>query len=475
MQINFNAMDIDPEFWEDKLVNLVSRFEKMLKSNREEYFNADDFIDIIDTYVGRNKFDYAEKAVDIALKFHPLSVDILTLKAEIHINKIELNKALKVLKFAQTIDNGSIDLILTWGFYYHKCRQNQKAKMFFERAIKNSTGDELKDTLLFIARFYSDEKESQQSIEYFKRLYDIDPDNLDVIFELAKYYAELGDSQSALKMLEAGLDIDPFDFVFWRLKGDIHKSINEYTEAIDAYENSLAIFPGNYLSCHGLSNLYFSQKEYKKSIEANNLYTDDIYEDEYNYYNNACCYYEMGQYDQAIKNYTQSINIDPNPEPYLTWFGLGKAYYKLGNFLESYKYFQKTLKKNPEQENAWMYLGLTQLELGFFNHAILSFERALSSTPENIDIWKIYFKSVYYHLTIEKAFDVICNIISKNPGNSESLLYKSACLIELGQITEAEQVLKIALTQNAPLDEFITFYPKILNLENFALIINKLC
>ena len=178
-------MDFDPGFWEDKVINLIFKFEKMLKSNKEEYFDIDDFIDIIDIYLDMNKIEAAEKAVDIAIKYHPLSVDIITLKAEVYLKKNELNKAFKVLKFAQTLNEDSIDLILTWGFYYHKCRQNQKAKMFFERAIAKSNGDDLKDTLLFIARFYSDEKEHLQSIEYFNRLYEIDTENLDVIFELA--------------------------------------------------------------------------------------------------------------------------------------------------------------------------------------------------------------------------------------------------------------------------------------------------
>ena len=130
-------MDFDPGFWEDKAINIVFRFEKMLKSNKEEYFDIDDFIDIIDTYLSLNKVDAAEKAVDIAIKFHPLSVDIITLKAEVHIKKNELNKAFKILKFAQTLNEDSIDLILTWGFYYHKCRQDQGLKCFSREQYPN--------------------------------------------------------------------------------------------------------------------------------------------------------------------------------------------------------------------------------------------------------------------------------------------------------------------------------------------------
>jgi len=464
-------MDFDPGFWEDKAINLVFRFEKMLKSNKEEYFDIDDFIDIIDTYLSLNKVDAAEKAVDIAIKFHPLSVDIITLKAEVHIKKNELNKAFKILKFAQTLNEDSIDLILTWGFYYHKCRQDQRAKMFFERAISKSTGDDLKDTLLFIARFYGEEKELQQSIEYLNRLYDIDTENLDVIFELASLYYEVDEYESALWMIDLGLDIDPLDFLFWQLKGDVSQSLSQIPEAIDAYENALAIEPGNYFAFYGLSNLYFLQKEYKKSLEINKLYTDGFFEDEYIYYNNGCCYYEMGEYDRAIDNFKKSMTYDPNSDPYLTWLGLGKTYYKLKDYKESYKYLKKTLDKNSDLEYAWLYLGYVQLELGRYSGATRSFEKAALCNPENSEAWGCYFKTTYNFLGIDKAYNVICKIIEKNPGKPEYILFKTACLIELNRIDEAEQELRIAIAQKASFEDFFLFYPKIKNLENFMQII----
>lgn len=466
-------MDFDPGFWEDKVINLIFKFEKMLKSNKEEYFDIDDFIDIIDIYLDMNKIEAAEKAVDIAIKYHPLSVDIITLKAEVYLKKNELNKAFKVLKFAQTLNEDSIDLILTWGFYYHKCRQNQKAKMFFERAIAKSNGDDLKDTLLFIARFYSDEKEHLQSIEYFNRLYEIDTENLDVIFELASLYYEVDDYESALLMLDAGLDVDPLDFLFWQLKGDVYHTLNKIPEAIDAYENSLAIEPGSYFAFYGLSNLYFLQKEYKKSLEVNKIYTDEFFDDEYSCYNNGCCYYEMGEYDKAIENFQKSMAYDSTPDPYLTWFGLGKAYYKLKDYDKSCEYFKKTLDINPDLDYVWLYLGYVQLESGRYLHAANSFEKAANCNPENDEACDCYFKITYNFLGIDEAYKVICEIIEKNPNNPKYLLLKTACLIELDRIDEAEQELRTAIAQKPSLDDFFIFYPKIKELENFMHIIEQ--
>ena len=75
----------------------LTRFEKMLKTNRILFFDSNEFENIISYYLENGKINLAKKAIKLALEQHPASTNLTLFKIEILIFENKLEKAERLL------------------------------------------------------------------------------------------------------------------------------------------------------------------------------------------------------------------------------------------------------------------------------------------------------------------------------------------------------------------------------------------
>ncbi len=464
-------MDFEPDFWDEEQLGLIRRFENMLKDNRVEYFDVNEFVDIIDYYVDFYQSSQASKAIDMALKFHPYSTEILIKKAQSLLLKNDLNKALEVIKLARSLEETNPEVYICWGVYYLKRGQQSQAKKQFSTAIELAEQDEIFDVYLVIARAYKSENNLQQAIIYIVELLEKEPGNPELVFELANCYHESGDYDEEIKLYDDVLASDPFEELIWYQKGDAHWELGEIGKAIESFEFAIAIDPRFTLPVVDLADLYIEQGMYQKAIDVLTEYIRYDSELATVYCFLAECYLKLGDYNKSLETYEKALAIDP--EYGATWFGIGEVYYNEHQYHESYLYFRKALKLNPTNGAYWRYLGAVQLELGFDKHGIRSFERATHYSPNDKESWIMRFITAYFGQGIESAYEIACQAIEIFQTEAEFYFHKTACLIEKNQIAAAEQSFAQALTLNpGAFDNFAIFYPKIYSFGNFKKLIN---
>src|SRR5512145_1049812 len=94
----------DHYFEEESLYQAISRFEDMIKSNSNLYFDICEFEIIIDYYLDQHNFRIAEEAVIHGLNQHPHSGEIKSRMAQIYIQNGKPAKGLRLLREIETID-----------------------------------------------------------------------------------------------------------------------------------------------------------------------------------------------------------------------------------------------------------------------------------------------------------------------------------------------------------------------------------
>ena len=464
-------MDFESNFWDDDKHALIHRFENMLKEDRVEYFDVNEFVDIIDYYLDYFQNSQAINAIDLALKFHPLSAEILVKKAQSLLLKSDLNKAADVLRLAQSLDKTNAEIYIYWGVYYLKRGQKLQAKRSFAEAIATADKELKFDIYYIIARAYRSEDMMEEAIRYLVEINEMEPDNNDIVLELASCYHDIDDFEEEIKIYDQILDKEPFEELVWHQKGNAHWELGQINNAIEAFEFSIAIDPQFTLPVVDLADLYIEQGMYLKAIDILLDYLKYDSEMVTIYVYLAECYMKLGQYDKSIEIYEKALTIDADYSP--IWFGIGEVYFNEQQYHESYLYIRKALKLNPEQGVYWRHMGAVQMELGFERHALRSFERATHYTPGDKEAWLMRFISCYFGQGIENAYQVACQAIEIFQSEAEFYFYKTACLIEKDQIHAAEQSFVQALTLNPEaFDEFAIFYPKIFAFDNFKILIN---
>lgn len=94
---------------------------------------------------------------------------------------------------------------------------------------------------------------------------------------------------------------------------------------------------------------------YKQAIEIDEKYVDA-------YLGLGVAYYEKGQFDLELEAYQKAIEIDPNNADSL-WY-LASAYEDLGKFDQALKYYQDALKVKPDDQINLYSLGIIYVVLG---------------------------------------------------------------------------------------------------------------
>lgn len=103
------------------------------------------------------------------------------------------------------------------------------------------------------------------------------------------------------------------------------------------------------------------------------------------YYLQANQYLVNGNYDEAIKNYTQAIKFNPNIFEY--HFGLGFAYHSKGDLESAIKEYRTALKLNSNNAELHYNLGTALLNKGDKDAAIKELQIAVKLNPKYVDAY----------------------------------------------------------------------------------------
>lgn len=131
-------------------------------------------------------------------------------------------------------------------------------------------------------------------------------------------------------------------------------------------------------------------------------------------------------YDEAIKEFKNALEIDPNFAE--VYNNLGLAYLKKNMLQQARDVFSEATKKNSEYADFHNNLGLTYFLLNNFEETIVELEKALTINPEYIDaqynLCALYLKSIVEDVQetsfpskierLNKVKELLDNIICEN-------------------------------------------------------------
>lgn len=103
------------------------------------------------------------------------------------------------------------------------------------------------------------------------------------------------------------------------------------------------------------------------------------------YTNRGNDYEFIGDYNQALVNYTKALKINPNIEG--VYCNRGLVYAAMGNLPQAIADYDKAIEINPNDEDAYNNRGLAYKNKEDFIHAISDFNKALEINPNSAQIY----------------------------------------------------------------------------------------
>ena len=437
----------------DETMEIVQRYEDMLKHNRSLFFDVVDFENIIEYYLNSENSQSASQAVDIAFSMHPYSSEIQIKKAELLIMDDKFNEALDILNVLVKIEPDNGELHFLKGETLLALGELNSAHESFWYAT-NAFSDDKVDLLYRIASLYQDIDEINFALRYLLYGYSIKKDSLNILFELGYSYEKLNELSKSEDFYNKYLDINPFSSSVWYNLGIVHTRNGEFTKALEAYGFALAIDPDNTSAIHNMANTYATIEKY---AEAEKAFTELIQFEPENpriYASIGECCEKLENYDKAFEVYNKCLEIDEMyPDAF---FGMGIVNLKKDNLALALEQIKKAIEIETDNYDYWLGLAKVYFEMGSDIEAMDAYKEATNLNPDEVDAYIGIIELLLYEEKFSAVEELYHEISEKFVTNAAlKILFASALYLQ-GKSKLALTLLKQAKKLNIfTIEEFL--------------------
>ena len=220
-----------------------------------------------------------------------------------------------------------------------------------------------------------------EKIQLLDQVIELEPDNLDAYFYRGLAKNDLGDYQGAIVDYSKIILIQPDADTYFN-RGNSRFNLKDLLGAKTDYEKAIDLDKSFIDARYSLACTMYDLGEYKNAITEFSNLIKIIPDLQIAYTLRAASYTALEDYKNAIKDYTSAIFINPDSD----------AFYNRGTFFLEIRYFQKAradlntaIRLNKDNPFLYFYRGASNLFLGKFEEAISDFLTALKFDSKDYD------------------------------------------------------------------------------------------
>ena len=360
-----------------------AKFESMLKTNNEYFFDSIEFEEIIHYYIDSGKNSLAKKALKLGLKQHPNSVILKLLKAEVLVFDNELDSAFQLLKEINAIEPTNEEVYIQQATIFSKKDEHKKAIDSLKIAL--SFSNEEADILAMIGMEYLYLDEFDEARLSFAKCLEVDFEDYSSLYNVIYCFDMQSQHKEAIEYLEKCINKDPYSEVAWHQLGRQHYILEQFEEALRAFDYAVLIdefFVGGYLEkAKTLENL----ERYEEAIENYKATCELDDPTSFAFLRIGECYEKLKLYSLAIQYYEKAVHEDPLLDK--GWIAATNLTIKQENYRKALYTINKALEIDGQNALYWRKYAQINLKLSFYDEAVKAFNKCLELDDLSLEIW----------------------------------------------------------------------------------------
>lgn len=235
-----------------------------------------------------------------------------------------------------------------------------------------------------------------RAISYFYEALKSDPNNQEIYNKIGISYFRMGEDDKAIEFFTKALEIDPKYYPAYMNRGYVWKRKADYDHAIADFKKALTISQKISTDAYYAIGYSLAKKGDLDGAIKSFSVVIKIKPDASSYNNRGVCYYDQGEYDLAIDDFTKTIDLDKRY--YSAYVYRGRAWTKKGLYDKAIEDNSTALKLlDSESENVrfpdWnpratmlKDRGLNYYYLGKFDQAIADYEHAMRYAQDDAEL-----------------------------------------------------------------------------------------
>ncbi len=197
-------------------------------------------------------------------------------------------------------------------YVLREMEKDDEALRIVDELLKKEEDEEL---LLLKGMILYDNEDYKNAAKYFRRVAEINPENIDALYNLASCYDAQEQYDISEKYYRKILKINPSDAEAWNNLAVCLIFQGKHEDALKAAEKALSI-----------------EEDYDNA-----------------WYNKALALYYMERYKDSVAAFKKCVELSDDSD---AWYAMGMAYAQMGQKEEAIRCLREALKRNPEDEDA---------------------------------------------------------------------------------------------------------------------------
>ena len=431
------------EFFENEL---AGKFEEMLANNEEIYFDTDQLEEIIIYYLELGDINFAEQAVQYALKLHPNSLEIKTKKLEVLLELENYTEAKKIIAELRESSMEDTDFLVCCAKYYSNLGNSKRAIEYCQKAL------ELREEENFLHNFIADEyvnlEDPFSALIHYKEALRFDPNDDYSLENVMSCYSKLKKSNDAIAFLNDYLDQFPFSETAWFEYGQFYFNRKNFKEAIKGFDYLLAINSSAVGVYSNKAACYEAMKQWENAIDVYNEMVELEFTKAFTFYKIGLCYKELKQLVNALNYFQKSLREDP--QFYLSMMEQSYIYEEMGGKMEALHFAKEATLLNENNLDYQKRLAFLYIDSGNFEESEDCLRKLVEAEPNRFYNWYAYTEVLMLLGEYEDAIKVLHKALKKHK-RAELYYQLSNCYYHLNEEKLAEEMLNIAIATDASL------------------------
>ncbi len=393
-----------------RLQELVMRYEAMRSGGDSHYFDTDEIVEIAEYYEAENNFAQVLQAVEFGLTLHPGSDALLLKQARAMLFLDRVDEARTIM--AAVLDEGVEATLIRAEMHYFdndpEAGHRLLLTLFNHQEVWE---DECFDAL----DIYINYNHFEGMEEFVTRAETRLPDSRGLLREMAAAYEEKGNHDLAVAIYNRLLDKDPYSCIDWFALAKVEAMARHYDRALEACDFALAI------------------QENDESVMLFKGY----------------CYYDSGQYAQAVEQFLESLEFTEHKG--VVYELVGECYVKMEAPDRALEYFGKALALDPDNANLHYQMATCHYDLGDSSKAVLALCETLRIDELDDEAHSFLGEILLEQGNYELSYRHLKRSLELNPNDEETLRFLCDACIQLDRFDEAIPPLE-AVLQCSPYD-----------------------
>lgn len=434
---------------EEEQSEIIDKCEKMLRMQKQYYFDVHEFENLIDYYIDAHNLSKADEVTNIARKQHPACIEIEFRKAKLLVEQQQYNNALNILHQISELDKSNADIHILKGVCFVNLDSYKKAVELFNEALSYSQEIE-EDNIYNIALTFLSKHQYNIALNYLLRALNIVADHSMLLYDIAYCYEKIGKDEKALRFYNQFIDTEPYSDNAWYNVGIIYNKLNKFNDAITAFEYVIAINPDFSSAYFNKANCLANWEKYDDAISAYNEFLELDPDNVIALYYLGECYEKKDEQKTAFSYFKKCVEL----EEYFAdgWYGLAVVSYNLKYYLEGITYIKKALELDADNGEFWYFHGELCFEVSDFKADCLeSYKRATELIPEENLYWLAYAEGARELKSTSSAIKILQKGLTFINNDAEILFTLAAYFYRESEKKIAQDYFTLGLTSDKEL------------------------